>query len=407
MSIALAHYSSKNDISGVTTWFERFVLQLQRDGYTPVVHLHHYGKKPSDASVLPKLLDAGVTVESIERGPTLQDDVHKTLTFLNRYRPSLFLPQCLSSHFIAASIAGRQGLPWAFTIHSDDPDYWNNIHETTPCNSMGRVVCVSEHIASLVREKQVDPNPFVIPYGVDVKTFEKSLPDDKFRVAYIGRFVEHQKRMSLVIESLIQACQLHPAIRVVLIGDGPELKKCKRHVFKKGLGDRITFMGRISPHKVINLLKDIHACILMSDFEGLPVAILEAMSVGVVPVVRAIESGIPELVQDRQTGLIIDDKPSSAARALTQLAKDNFLWQRCSRQARELVMEKYSEEVCYQKWIGLVEKLRSENKDPFSLEIELPIKLMVKNQELLIRYVKKRPFGIRVVNHMKKLIYNY
>lgn len=39
-------------------------------------------------------------------------------------QPDLFLPQCLHAHYLVAAHADHQGLPWIFTIHSDDPDYW-------------------------------------------------------------------------------------------------------------------------------------------------------------------------------------------------------------------------------------------------------------------------------------------
>lgn len=401
MTIALAHYSSVADISGVTSWFEKFVLRLARDGYEPAVHLHHFGPRPADASVLPRLLDAGVRVESVARGHSLQDDVEQTLRFLDEVRPSVFLPQCLTAHYLAASLAGQRGLPWVFTIHSDDPDYWAQAEEVKPWERNGRTVCVSKHIASLVREKNMDPQPVVIPYGVDASEKSASLSDAGFRVAYIGRIVERQKRMSLVMESLIQACRLNPRIEAVIIGDGPELERFKQQVVRARLQARIIFTGRVPPREVAKNLATVQACLLMSDYEGLPVALLEAMSMGIVPVVRVSDSGIPELVRHEETGLLVDDVPRNCALALSRLADDRRLWSHCSRQARALVTEQYSEESSYSRWTEMIDGLRTGASAAFPLAIETSSGLDLVNRGLLQGYASARPMWRRVAGRVR------
>jgi colanic acid/amylovoran biosynthesis glycosyltransferase len=69
------------------------------------------------------------------------------LQFLNQVQPDLFLPQCLHAHYVAAAHAGRQGLPWIFTMHSDDPDYWCVAEALTPETHDGSSVCVSQFLA--------------------------------------------------------------------------------------------------------------------------------------------------------------------------------------------------------------------------------------------------------------------
>jgi hypothetical protein len=95
----------------------------------------------------------------------------------------------------------------------------------------------------------------------------------------------------------------------------------------------------------------------MSDFEGLPIALLEAMAAGVVPVVRRIPSGIPELVEDGRTGLLVSEDPHEAATALRRLAGDPALWRRCSSAARELVSTRYNADASYRQWRRLLEDL--------------------------------------------------
>ena len=369
MKLALAHYSSPADISGVTTWFERLAMRLHNDGVNLAVHLHHFGRNPDEASLLPSLRDGGVPVEVVSRQASLRADVVQTLGFLNRYQPTVFLPQCLNAHYFAAAIAGKQCVPWALTMHSDDPDYWGIASLRRPAAYGGTLVCVSEHIALLAAERGLGVGSPVIPYGVDVPSQFATYSSEPFRVVYSGRLVELQKRMSLVIATLIHACLRDPRIVATVIGDGPALIPSRETVAKAGLTQRITFIGRLAPERVKLELLSAQAILLMSDFEGLPVALLEAMAAGVVPVVRFIPSGIPELVQHERTGLLGDDRPENVAGLLVRLAHDASLWQRCSVAGRELVAQHYSADVCYRRWLALVQELDSRSAVRYPLRI--------------------------------------
>jgi colanic acid/amylovoran biosynthesis glycosyltransferase len=386
MRVALAHYSSEADISGVTSWLVGLVARLKADGFEPHVHLHHLGRKPSQASILALLRDAGVVFDVVPCGRNLRQDVGKTLRFLERVQPSVFLPQCLSAHFAAAAIAGTRGLPWVFTMHSDDPDYWMQIHAVRGIRGSRRTVCVSRYLAARVIEQGFDDRAVVIPCGVPLPEGPVRWPegaDEAFHVVYVGRVVERQKRMSLVVDALVEACRMNARIRASIIGDGPARAQGEQCVSDAGLGHRIVFLGRLPREAVDTCLRRAHACLLMSDFEGLPVALLEAMAFGVVPVVRASESGIPELIREDRTGITCDANPRTAATALSRLSLDESLWRRCSRGARELVANSYTEDASYGQWRRLIDELAVENAAVAPFYDRVALKSLLSNRELV------------------------
>lgn len=105
----------------------------------------------------------------------------------------------------------------------------------------------------------------------------------------------------------------------------------------------------------------------MSEFEGLPVALLEAMAAGVVPVVRAIESGIPEMVHHERTGLLMANDPAEVAAALVRLRREPDLWQTCSTQSRALAEAGYGADQCVQRWLGVIEQQLGTARRPFPI----------------------------------------
>lgn len=216
------------------------------------------------------------------------------------------------------------------------------------------MVCVSRHIRDELNRRTGDGTASVIACGVAIPARTTRFRADPFQVVFSGRIWEHQKRASLVIQTLIRACGASGSVHATLIGDGYSRAACEQQVAEAGLGGAITFTGPLPPSQVHARLLEAQAILLMSDFEGLPIALLEAMAAGVVPVVRRIPSGIPELVDHERTGLLVSEDPAEAAGALQRLADDPELWRRCSTAARDLVAQHYSADSSYLQWRQLL-----------------------------------------------------
>jgi glycosyltransferase involved in cell wall biosynthesis len=368
MRIAFAHYSTEDDIGGASSWLIRLATDLRQEGWPVAVLLPHRGNHPERSTIASALRAADVEVDLQPQPSSANDAVLQTLDFLNTWQPTVFLPQCLPVHFIAAVIAGRQGLPWALTVHSDDPQYWSILRVIRPGQAGGSTVCVSHYLAGEVKFRGFDSDPLVIPCGVPLQSQQVHHNPDHFHVVYSGRVVEVQKRISLVVASLILACQASPHIRATIIGAGTALQDCQQQVHDAGLAEAIHFTGRLPSSNVQQLLGDAQAILLMSDFEGLPVALMEAMAFGVVPVARSIASGIPELVQHEQTGLLVSDDPTEAAAAILRLAKDPELWRHCSSASRDLVRRAYGQPQTLQQWNNLINDLQATSTPQYPIQ---------------------------------------
>jgi glycosyltransferase involved in cell wall biosynthesis len=368
MRIAFAHYSTEDDIGGASSWLIRLAADLRNQGWPVAVLLTHSGNHPEQSTIASALRAADVDVVLQTQLSSANDAVFQTLGFLNEWQPTVFLPQCLPVHYIAAVIAGRQGLPWALTVHSDDPQYWSILRVIRPGQSGGSTVCVSHYLAGEVKRRGFDSDPLIIPYGVRLPSKQVHRDPDHFHVVYSGRVVEVQKCISLVITSIILACQASPHIRATIIGAGAALQDCQKQVHDAGLTEAIHFTGRLSPPNVQQLLADAQAILMMSDFEGLPVALLEAMAAGVVPVARSIASGIPELVHHEQTGLLVSDDPAEAAAAILRLAQDGQLWRHCSSASRDLVRRAYGQPQTLQQWNSLINDLQATSTPQYPIQ---------------------------------------
>jgi len=368
---------------------EALLLRLHGDGIPVVLLLFYYGSEVPKLGVWTRLRKVGIPVE-IETVPVEEERDHprryvrKTIDFLNRHRPQIFLPNCRNTLYFSAKIAGLQGLPWVFTFHSDDPLFWSVAQATQVQSANGCFVAVSGHIAKLLRDKQLAPQPDVIPYGVPLSDTTTAFADRLFKVAYSGRITEEQKRISLVLQAMALACRADSRIECWLIGDGPEATASQAWVQQESLADRIHFVGRLDVEEVRKRVCDYQVIMLMSDYEGLGISLLEAMTCGVVPVVRGMPP-VTEFVKHEDTGLLVDASPEEAAKAILRLLAEPNLWMQCSEGARSMVANEYSEDISYRRWVEFLTELCEHSTVRYPLKTPTLVPIPLRYEPLLLR----------------------
>jgi colanic acid/amylovoran biosynthesis glycosyltransferase len=106
----------------------------------------------------------------------------------------------------------------------------------------------------------------------------------------------------------------------------------------------------VEPEAIHGILKECHAFVLLSDFEGTPVALMEAMSVGLVPICLETSSGVGELVSHMKNGILVENREDSFSAAVTSLIENRERWSTLSVAAQQTIAEHYSEESCMEKW---------------------------------------------------------
>lgn len=184
----------------------------------------------------------------------------------------------------------------------------------------------------------------VIPYAP--KTAQVA-PVEKTRwpsVVALGRLTAKKNPLAMV-EAFRIVRQRIPSARMTMIGEGPQRRAVEERIKSLGLGDAVALHGAMPHDEALRLLGSHwvfaqHSVTAISgDQEGLPVAILEAMSMGI-PVVSTIHSGIPEVIIHGETGLLAREHDFEAmADHLESLLADHALRERLSARARRFVSE--------------------------------------------------------------------
>lgn len=157
-------------------------------------------------------------------------------------------------------------------------------------------------------------------------------------IVMVARFAA-PKRQDLLIRAL---SILPVSARLQLIGDGPRRTECEALARQLGVKERVEFVG--DSDEVARLLVEAGVFVLLSDHEGLPLTVIEAMRAGL-PVVASAVGGIPELVEDGVTGILLrEPSPEAVATALKALLDDPKCARQMGRQGRERFLSHFTEQ---------------------------------------------------------------
>ncbi|RME68874.1 MAG: glycosyltransferase [Verrucomicrobia bacterium] len=310
-------------LSGVNTMTAKLAHALQQQGHEVKILLtrpdaseHHQYSVDGDLVFEHLSLPANATF------PVIWKSLHE---HLRDRAPCVFFP---GYDFENSTVcpALPPGVATIGVLHSDEGYYFEMTQRVGA--SWNRIVGVSSFLSEFVRQKhpQWADKTVYIPYGVDLPTHP---PPDRpssgpLHVIIAGRVSRYQKRIDDLPAVLDHLAALETPIHMAVVGSGPDLDEtiaaCRRHIEER----RISFTGALSNSETVALFERQHAILMLSEFEGLPLVLLEAMARGCVPVTSAIRSGIPELVHDGKTGyqFPIGDTRACAER-LHRLATDD------------------------------------------------------------------------------------
>lgn len=204
------------------------------------------------------------------------------------------------------------------------------------------VIAISEQIAALLIKGGVGRERVrVIHSGVDPEGFKippRARGDNSLPVIGTAAVLEERKGHRFLFEAAAELKRQGHRIKYLIAGDGTEKEKLQRLVRTLGLQDEVAFLGFVAD--VPAFLGSIDIFVLPSLFEGLGVAVLEAMAAAK-PVVASGAGGLRELIVDGVTGLLSPPGDATAlARALLQLVSQPERMRQMGASGRERV-EKY------------------------------------------------------------------
>ncbi|HII14813.1 MAG TPA: colanic acid biosynthesis glycosyltransferase WcaL [Nanoarchaeota archaeon] len=183
----------------------------------------------------------------------------------------------------------------------------------------------------------------IFPIWVDTKRFEnKNKHGGRTKLIFVGRFIE-KKGLVWGIRAFNECHKKDNRLRFMLVGDGPEKEKIQKKVKLLGIGQAVDIINNTRCNKprdiTIKMLKESDIFVLPSitssdgDKEGTPTVLIEAQAAGL-PCISTNHAGIPEIVIDKKTGLISDEKDYRAMSTnILRMVRDKRMYDSMRKEA--------------------------------------------------------------------------
>ena len=181
----------------------------------------------------------------------------------------------------------------------------------------------------------VDFSKLIVCDNRSDERYELGFSPEDIVLVYAAEFSD-RKNQEMIIRSMVN---LSPKIKLILMGDGQNLERCKELSKKLDLSDRILFTGYVKNIDFYYSISDI--CISASRIEGLPFNIMEAMYMGL-PVVASKVKGNEDLVEEGTNGYLFEyNDINSFSSILNNLSEDVKLREGLGNHSKKL-SQKYS-----------------------------------------------------------------
>ncbi len=229
-----------------------------------------------------------------------------------------------------------------------------------------KIVTVSEFVRRLFIEQGIQPDKVVtIHSGIDLREFDPLKTDNTLRketgissaapVIVMVAILRFDKGHYYFVHAAKKVLKKFPDAKFLIVGEGPQRANIEGYINEFGLNGNVLMLGLRGD--IPRILASANLYVIPSLREGMGQSTMEAMSMGL-PVIASNVGGLPELVIDNQTGILIPPKDISAlAEAIIELLSDKEKSERLARCAQQSIKDNYAIEKTVDRTLNLYAEL--------------------------------------------------
>jgi glycosyltransferase involved in cell wall biosynthesis len=292
-----------------------------------------------------------------QRRMIFEDRLQRILREVARFGPTAMAANLSATSFETLRYA-PSGVFRIGMAQSHDPGVYRTVRAYAPqMEAMGAVSKTIRQTLAALPEFAGLPVHY-LPYGVPISgpgSIAAAGPGAPLRILYLGRIQHEQKRVRLFPQILQALAASGIPFHWTVAGEGPERPFLQAAMKSASLAQTVSFPGKIAYADVPRVLSEHNLFLLASDYEGLPLSLLEAMARGLVPVVSDLPSGVGEVVDSTTGKLVPPENVSGYAEAIIWLHSHREEMGRLSQNAREAVRRDFSVAAMTDRWLRVLE----------------------------------------------------
>lgn len=336
-------------LGGSTTFLINFAGELKRRG-VPVEVMSFERENPLAADFERQK----IPVLCLDHRRTIfEDRLEIILKHLARFQPTVVVSTLGATSFEVLRYLPR-GVFRVAMGQSHDPLVYKGLRQYSAWMDLLAVVSQTMKATATAMPEFARVPVAHLPYGVPIGNAMRAEKDfnQPLRILYLGRLEQEQKRVRLFPEMLRLLCNSGMPFLWTIAGTGSERGFLEANMRSNSANQIVSFAGPVDYAEVPALLERHDIYLLVSDYEGLPLSLLEAMGQGLIPVVSDLESGVREVVDKSVGSLIALDNISGYIDAIIHLHQHREELAAKSAAARAHVQGEFSVKAMTDRWLA-------------------------------------------------------
>jgi glycosyltransferase involved in cell wall biosynthesis len=267
------------------------------------------------------------------------------IDFRHRINPRM---ECVFLNFI------YRNLKFIYTVHSSRLETYltdNNWVAKQMIQKAYKIVAVSNFIKQKIEDKFKTNSVVVVPNSISIHSVSNAEKLPFNYIIAVGRLVP-LKQFDQLIESYSNSVLPEKNIHLLILGTGEEQTLLENRIANLNLEDKVHLLG--FKENVWDYISNAKFLVLSSQYEGFPMTILEALSLGIPVISFDCESGPNEMIINHHNGILVENQNfTELTHKMNIFVEDEVLYQNCKTNAISSVA-KFQSEVVINQWLQVL-----------------------------------------------------
>ena len=381
MKILFCAYDRPGQIaSGPNAWLQRLVPDLISNYGLDIQTLFVYSGESKKCPTISFFKNNNLSLHLINSNTHnyVEGQVKELLGIIKKEDISVVVANLVIPALYATQYLKPFNISVIGVLHSNDEFYKGVITKFihgNKKNQLSTAVSVSGYINTICESQNTNTQLLNIPCGTpEVKNSTSLDSQEVFKVIYAGRLVKEAKQVLKLTKAFCDASKVNSNLEFSIYGDGDQEQSIKALIKDEKASKNVILFKALPPSQILNKIQEHHVFTLMSDYEGMPIALMEAMACGVVPVCYVGEGGVDEIIEHGVNGFIVKNRGEDYQEKLQLLVNDRSLLETMSKNAISTIEQKYSSKITHQKWFELLNQFKDVKQKPLGIPLRIKLK---------------------------------
>lgn len=294
---------------------------------------HHEGNLSEFVAHYPKLKDGDLVLNKVRKVKAYRKAMREVIqrSIARHGEPDIIhVHVAWPAALVVLPMAKELGKPIVLTEHwsgylPEDGNYSGFFlkHYTRALVQKSKAVTVvSERMKSAMHQHGLEAEFHHLPNAADTGVFSHAPRESKqepFRFLHVSMLVDREKNIKGMLKAFSEAAS-HTDFRLTIVGDGPERKTHEETARQLNIADKVAFVGLKSPQDIAALMNSHDALLMFSNFEGMPVTIIEAQCCGM-PVLATNTGAIREMLTNPKDIMVNPGETDQLSKAMLLMKK--------------------------------------------------------------------------------------